>query len=182
MRSPMNFKWNLYSRGDKEKTGSKRSTTAVNQARMKPPPATLIGFLLLLLSLLSPLNVDSADRRAAEIRILLQTVLPESSAVEVSLSKDQIIVQPGDLFELFLKVKNRSKEPVSARIDHLIEPRELTAYVDFVECGFLVPLTLEAGKEQEYFARYLLREGFPPDVQQLRLTYDVKLRRLLRLR
>lgn len=119
---------------------------------------------------------------AAGIRISLQTALPESSGVEVSVSKNQVVVQPGDVFEVFLRIKNRSKEPISARIGHLIEPRELASSLDFVECGFLLPVTVEAEKEQEYSSRYLLRETIPEGIRQLNLTYDFKLRRLLRLK
>ncbi|HEU4344708.1 MAG TPA: cytochrome c oxidase assembly protein [Candidatus Binatia bacterium] len=117
---------------------------------------------------------------AAGIRISLQPALPEASGVEVSVSKNQMVVQPGDVFEVSLRIKNRSKEPISARIGHLIQPRELESFLDFVECGFLVPVTLEAEKEQEYSSRYLLRETIPEGIRQLNLTYDFRLRRLLR--
>ena len=119
---------------------------------------------------------------AAGIRISLQTALPESSGIEVSVSKNQVVIQPGDMFEILLRIKNRSKEPMGARIGHLIEPRELESFLDFVECGFLVPVTLEAEKEQEYSARYLLRETIPEGIRQLNLKYDFTLRRLLRLK
>jgi cytochrome c oxidase assembly protein Cox11 len=86
-----------------------------------------------------------------------------------------VVVYPGDLFEIELKVKNRSSQPVVARIGHLIEPRDVTNFLDFVECGFLLPITLQPGKEQEYSARYLLRGGLPEGVHQLNLTYDFRL-------
>jgi cytochrome c oxidase assembly protein Cox11 len=79
------------------------------------------------------------------------------------------------LFEILLKVKNRSSQPVVARVGHLIEPRDVTNFLDFVECGFLLPIRLEPGKEQEYPARYLLRGNLPEGVRQLNLTYDFKL-------
>ena len=86
-----------------------------------------------------------------------------------------MIVQPGDFFEIYLKMKNRSKQPVVARIGHLVEPREAENFFDFVECGFLLPITLEPGKEQQYYARYLIRGSIPEGVHQLNLTYDFKL-------
>jgi hypothetical protein len=67
---------------------------------------------------------------------------------------------------------------VVARIRHLIEPQNLTDFLDFVECGFLLPVTLEPGREQEYAARYLLRGHLPEGVRALNLTYDF--RRLLK--
>lgn len=112
---------------------------------------------------------------AAGIRIPLRTVLPPSSDLDVSLSKNQVVLQPGELFEIFLKVKNRSKQPVIARIGHLVEPRSVADYLDFVQCGFLLPVQLEPAKEQEFSGTYLIRGNIPEGVRQLTLTYDFRL-------
>ena len=112
---------------------------------------------------------------AAGVKIPLRLVLSNAADLDASVSKSEVIVQPGDIFEIFLKVKNRSSQPVVARIGHLIEPREVTNFLDFVECGFLLPVTIQPGKEQEYAARYLLRGNLPEGVQQLNLTYDFRL-------
>ena len=101
--------------------------------------------------------------------------LANAADLDVALSKSEVVVYPGDLFEIVLKIKNRSSQPVVARIGHLVEPRDVTNFLDFVECGFLLPITLQPGKEQEYSARYLLRGGLPEGVHQLNLTYDFRL-------
>ena len=72
-----------------------------------------------------------------------------------------MVVQPGDLFEVSLSIKNKSKQPVNIRIDHIIEPLEVANYVDIVECGFLVPVTLHPELEQKYSGRYLLTRENP---------------------
>ena len=112
---------------------------------------------------------------AAGVNIPLRLSLVDAPDVDAALSKKEVVAQPGDLFELFLKVKNRSKQPLIVRIGHVIEPRNLAHSLDFVECGFLLPFTLPAGKEEEFFARYLLRENLPEGVQQLNLTYEFRL-------
>ena len=112
---------------------------------------------------------------AAGVKIPLRLALANAGDLDVALSKSEVVVQPGDLFEIFLKIKNRSGQPVVARIGHLVEPRDVTNFLDFVECGFLLPITLQPGKEQEYSARYLLRGGLPEGVHQLNLTYDFRL-------
>jgi cytochrome c oxidase assembly protein Cox11 len=90
-----------------------------------------------------------------------------------------VIVQPGGLFEVSLNIRNQSKQPVNARIDHMIEPVDVANYLDLIECGFLVPVTLHPAINQQYSARYLLRNDIPVGVHQLSLTYDFKLRRVL---
>jgi cytochrome c oxidase assembly protein Cox11 len=112
---------------------------------------------------------------AVGVKIPFRLVLANVADLDVALSKSEVVVYPGDLFEIELKIKNRSKQPVVARIGHLIEPRNVTNFLDFVECGFLLPITLPPGKEQEYFARYLLRDTLPEGVHQLNLTYDFRL-------
>jgi cytochrome c oxidase assembly protein Cox11 len=121
--------------------------------------------------------VSAADQR--RVRIPVRFSLPHAPDLSVTLSRNEVVVEPGDLFEISMRVKNRSKQRVNARIDHVIEPRASANYLDLVECGFLVPVTLHPEIEQEYYATYLLRENIPADVHQLSLTYDFKLRRVL---
>jgi cytochrome c oxidase assembly protein Cox11 len=108
----------------------------------------------------------------------MRLVLSSAADWEASISTNEVTVQPGELFDISLKVKNLSNHPVVARIRHLIEPQNLTDFLDFVECGFLLPVTLEPGREQDYAARYLLRGNLPEGVRVLNLTYDF--RRLLK--
>ena len=112
---------------------------------------------------------------AVGVKIPFRLVLANAADLEVALSKSEVVVYPGDLFEIELKIKNRSKQPVVARIGHLIEPRDVTNFLDFVECGFLLPVTLPPEKDQAYSARYLLRDNLPEGVHQLNLTYDFRL-------
>jgi hypothetical protein len=112
---------------------------------------------------------------AAGVKIPFKLLLANAADLDVALSKSEVVVYPGDLFEIELKIKNRSAQPVVARIGHLVEPRDVTNFLDFVECGFLLPVTLQPGKEHEFPARYLLRDNIPDGVRQLSLTYDFRL-------
>jgi Cytochrome c oxidase assembly protein CtaG/Cox11 len=112
---------------------------------------------------------------AAGVKIPLSLALSNAADVDASVSKHEVVVQPGEFFEISLKVKNRSSQPLVARVGHLIEPREVTNFLDFVECGFLLPITVPPGKEEEYYARYLLRESLPEGVRQVSLTYDFRI-------
>jgi hypothetical protein len=44
-----------------------------------------------------------------------------------------------------------------------------------VQRGFLLPVTLPPGKEQEYSGSYLLRGSLPEGMRQLNLTYDFRI-------
>src|SRR5262245_7768135 len=149
---------------------------------MKPLPYILAAILLLVPrpGLTQGAEASPELREPSfGVKILFRLSLPNASNLSVVLSRSEAIVRPGDIFEVSLSIKNESKQPVNARIDHVIEPLEVTKYIDFVECGFLVPVTLHPELEQKYSGRYLLREGIPEGVHQLRLTYDFKSRTVL---
>jgi hypothetical protein len=148
---------------------------------MKPLPSILAAILLLALGLKSHGAERLPDLRepSSGVKILFRLALSNAPDLSVVLSRSEVVVQPGGLFEVSLNIKNQSKQPVNARIDHLIEPLEVADYLDFVECGFLVPVTLHPEIEQKYSGRYLLRERIPQGVHQLSLTYDFKLRKVL---
>jgi hypothetical protein len=152
------------------------------KSTMKPSPYILAAILLLLPPGLKSHGAEALpDLREPSfgVKILFRLSLSNAPDLSVVLSRSEVVVQPGDLFEVSLSIKNKSKQPVNARIDHMIEPLEVANYLDIVECGFLVPVTLHPELEQKYSGRYLLREKIPQGVHQLSLTYDFKLRTVL---
>ena len=111
---------------------------------------------------------------AAGVKVIFQTEVPAAAQIETFLPQKEVVTQTGQLFNLSLKVKNRGAQEVVAQINHLIEPKEVADYLDLVECGFLLPVRIPAGAEQEYSSTYLLRGSMPDGVRQLKVTYDVK--------
>jgi len=109
---------------------------------------------------------------AAGVKIPLKLDLSKSPDLDVVLSKNEFVLQPGDLFEIVLKIKNRAQQPVTVRIGHLVEPSPIADYLDFVQCGFLLPVTVQPDKEQEFSGTYMLRGSLPEGVRGLNLTYD----------
>lgn len=111
---------------------------------------------------------------AAGVAIPLKLDVSKASNLDVALSKEKFVLQPGDVFEVVLKIRNRAKEPITLRIGHLVEPQPIADYIDFVQCGFLLPVTVPAEKEQEFAGTYLLRASLPEGVRQLSLTYEFR--------
>jgi hypothetical protein len=112
---------------------------------------------------------------AAGVTIPIRLDLTKIADLDVRLSKNQFVVQPGDAFELSLQIKNKTDQVLIARIGHVVAPQDIAGYLDFVQCGFLLPLTLQPGKEQEYSGTYMLRGSLPEGVRQLDLTYDFRI-------
>lgn len=112
---------------------------------------------------------------ASGVKIPMRLDLSKTADLEVSISKPEVIVQPGEIFDIGLKVKNKTRHAITVRIGHLVEPQVNANYLDFVQCGFLLPVTIPPEKEQEYFGTYMLRGSLPEDARQLNLTYDFRI-------
>ena len=109
---------------------------------------------------------------ASGVKIPVRLDLSKAAGLEVSLSDREVAVLPGEIFEILLKVKNTTNDAITARIGHLVEPKDSAEYLDVVQCGFLLPVTIPPAMEQEYSGTYLLRGNFPEGVRQLELKYD----------
>jgi hypothetical protein len=112
---------------------------------------------------------------ASGVTIPLRLDLSQAADLDVSISQPEVLVQPGEIFDIVLKVKNKTKQPITARIGHLVEPQAQADYLDFVQCGFLLPVTIPPEKEEQYFGTYMVRGSLPEGVRQLNLTYDFRI-------
>ncbi len=112
---------------------------------------------------------------AAGIKIPLRLDLSKTPDLDVTLSQREVVLQQGELFEVILKITNRTEQPITARIGHLVEPDAIADYLDFVQCGFLLPVTVAPATAQEFSGTYMLRGSLPEGVRQLNLTYDFRL-------
>ena len=112
---------------------------------------------------------------ASPVNVGFQTSIPSSVPVEARLGHSDVVTRPGEIFKVVLNVKNTSQEHVFARIGHLVDPYGIRDYLDLVDCGFLLPVRLAPGKEEEFVSTYLLRKNLPEGVRQLTVTYAVTL-------
>ena len=111
---------------------------------------------------------------AAGVKVAFKTSLAGTSGLEATLPQNEVITQTGELFNVVLKIRNRSDQDVFTRIGHLIEPQDVGDHLDLVECGFLVPVRIPSGTEVEYLSTYLLRASIPESLRQVRVTYAFK--------
>ena len=77
-------------------------------------------------------------------------------------------------FQVDLKIKNRSKQTIVARIVHHIEPQDMENHIDMIACGALRPLELQPGDVQEISSAYLIKEGLATG-STIGITYEFKL-------
>lgn len=110
---------------------------------------------------------------AAGVKLTFQPAIPPSLPVAIKIEQNEVASRPGQIFRVAMKITNTGKQVLSARIGHLIEPQALRDYLDLVDCGFILPVRLLPGKEEEFVTTYLLRGTLPDQVRQLSVTYAV---------
>jgi Cytochrome c oxidase assembly protein CtaG/Cox11 len=98
---------------------------------------------------------------ASGVKVSFNAALPANSAIDVRIFNRELFVSRDEPFQIYLKVKNRGPRQVVARIDHLIEPEDLADRISLIACGFLTPLALQPGEQQEISSAYLLDSAFP---------------------
>lgn len=110
---------------------------------------------------------------AAGVKLTFQSAIPASAPVEIKIAQSEVNSRLGQVFRVAMKIKNTGKQTLATRIGHLVEPQELRDYLDLVDCGFILPVRLQPGKEEEFVTTYLLRSTLPDQVRQLSVTYAV---------
>jgi len=110
---------------------------------------------------------------AAGVKLTFQPAIPPSSPVAIKIEQTEVTSRPGQVFRVAMRIRNTGKQTLSTRIGHLVEPQELRDYLDLVDCGFILPVRLQPGKEEEFVTIYLLRGTLPEAVRQLNVTYAV---------
>jgi hypothetical protein len=111
-------------------------------------------------------------------RVGFKIVLPPSAGVEAQLLNSEFLVKREEAFQIVLKIKNRNKQPVLARIVHEVEPADMADSIDMIACGGLQPLMLEPGSVQEISSAYMIKDETRAGTK-VAITYDVQLEPLL---
>jgi hypothetical protein len=93
---------------------------------------------------------------ASGTRVRVKVTLPPSAGLDVQLLNSEFLVKREEAFQLVLKIKNRNKQTVLARIVHGVEPADMANSIDMIACGALQPLTLEPGSVQEISSAYII--------------------------
>jgi hypothetical protein len=105
------------------------------------------------------------------VRVNFQASIPAAVPVTAVIEQAEVGSRPGGIFKVAVKIKNIGKEPMLARIGHLVDPHDFRDYLDLVDCGFLLPVKLLPGVEEEFVSTYLLRSSLPEGVRRLNVTY-----------
>ena len=114
---------------------------------------------------------------AAGVKVGFNATVPSGGVIAAQAVITETIARPGELFTIAYRVQNRTQSNVATRIVHHVEPKELSEYLDLVECALLLPVRLSPGEEQEFASTYLVRGDLPEGVKELNVNYEFTLER-----
>jgi hypothetical protein len=111
---------------------------------------------------------------ASASKIKFNVALPLSSGLDAYFPTHELLAVKDEPFQISLKIQNRSKQPILARIVHHVEPAEMESHIAMIACGALQPLALEPGDVQEISSAYLIKDEMRAG-KRIAITYEFKL-------
>lgn len=112
---------------------------------------------------------------AAGVQVKFATTLPSNRVLLAEPTTKETVARSGDVFTIGFKVKNQSTNEIVTRIAHRVEPKEVSEYLDLVECALLLPVRLRPGEEQIFNSTYMVRGDLPDGAKTVNVTYEFKI-------
>jgi hypothetical protein len=112
---------------------------------------------------------------AAGMQIKFATTLPSGNGLVAEPVTKETVARSGDVFTVGFKVKNPGKNEIVTRIVHRVEPREMTQYLDLVECALLLPVRLRPGEERVFNSTYVIRGDLPDGAKSIVVNYEFQI-------
>jgi hypothetical protein len=88
--------------------------------------------------------------------VIFKSRVPATEELEVRFPRNDFLVAMNHPLQVDFMLKNRSRRPIVARLNHLIEPRRFADKVEMIACGSLAPVRLEPGETREFWSSYIL--------------------------
>ncbi len=109
--------------------------------------------------------------RAGTIPVRFRTRSPEELPVRVTPAEQDLVVKPGEPFQMRVSLTNQSGQQLSMRVSHEIEPKVAASSVVFVQCPLLLPVQLPPGDTREYSSTMMIAAGAPDRMEGVQVTF-----------
>lgn len=109
---------------------------------------------------------------AGGVRVRFSAIERGKLPLQVTISPDVAVVQPGERFHVTLRATNQSARDIAARVTHRIEPKEQADSLALLQCPLLIPVALKPGESEEFRSEYLLLKDVPVQARHFEVTYE----------
>jgi hypothetical protein len=111
---------------------------------------------------------------AVGVQIHFRTRIPAVLPVRAAPEEQRVLVNPGEQFQMSLRLTNTSERELSLRVAHEIEPKAAAPFVVFVQCPLLLPVQLPPGATREYLSTMLIAAGGPDRMEGVQITFTFR--------
>lgn len=106
------------------------------------------------------------------VRVQILVKLPGGAPLQVEPEPGEVVFQPGEPFNVKLKVRNQSDKEVWARVAHTAEPEIMAKFMGLRDCGAYIPFHLAPHKEKENSATFLVWTDIPAETKHFKMIYE----------
>jgi hypothetical protein len=113
---------------------------------------------------------------AAATKVKLKSQLSIPDALDVRFGENEVMAKDDELFLVSVAIKNRAARALTFTVSHHVDRASVGENLELVECGLLAPVTLSAGRAQEFSMAYLLSGAARRNHREISLTYKFKVK------
>lgn len=117
----------------------------------------------------------TAETAAVDRNVTIELIssMPTVGEWEFHPVVDNVVVQPGKLFEAKFIAKNLSQQPTTAQAIPSIAPGSAVQFFHKTECFCFTPQKFTGGQERELVVRFIVDPKLPANVDRLTLAYSL---------
>jgi Cytochrome c oxidase assembly protein CtaG/Cox11 len=107
----------------------------------------------------------------ARTRVVFKSNVANSTPLEVRFVHNDFLVAANEPLQVDFTIKNHSKKPLVAKLNHIIQPQRFASDVSLIACGLSSPFTLQPQETRELSSSYVLG-GSISSRSQVAIIYD----------
>jgi len=108
-----------------------------------------------------------------EVTLEFMSMLPAGSDFELMPETNELVLQPGRLYEAKFRIRNNATQPVVAQAVPSIAPATTAQYLQKTECFCFTPQSFGASEEREFTVRFIVSPDLPAEVDRMTLAYSM---------
>ena len=116
-----------------------------------------------------------ASEAGAGRRVTLEfmSALAPGSDFELVPEANELVLQPGRLYEAKFRIRNNASRPVVAQAVPSVAPSTTAQYLQKTECFCFTPQSFGASEEREFTVRFIVSPELPAGVDRMTLAYSI---------
>jgi cytochrome c oxidase assembly protein subunit 11 len=122
----------------------------------------------------TPSAVQASEAGAGrKVTLEFMSINPPGSDFELTPETNELVLQPGRLYDVKYRIRNNATQPVVAQAVPSIAPATTAQYLQKTECFCFTPQSFGASEEREFTVRFIVSPDLPVEVDRMTLAYSM---------